>query len=179
MVSQTGADRVGVAHAASPDLGSPDQAAAGRVSTGQVAGAVALEFAVAVILSLAISGFFSLVIGSEPIEAFLADGPRMLTTGMGIGLIVWALLLIVGLIRKLTSGNGWRVGTSIVSAVVAVVVNLAAVTVIGVTGGRGLSLVVFAIEAGTVFLLAAIVAALIVQVGVFNRKPTAQPVSQT
>jgi hypothetical protein len=135
-------------------------------------GAVALEIALTIILSLLLSGLFTMLLGAPPLDAFFREGPQLLILGMGVGFVVWIVLLIIGMVRNRNRAGGWRVGTSVVSAIVAAFINLVVVAVIGFTGGGWSAfIIVFAIEAGFAFLIASIAAALIVHLKVFKRKP--------
>jgi hypothetical protein len=139
---------------------------------GRVIGAVALEMAITIVLSLLLIGGLLTLFGEPALEAFFDQGPRLLVAGMGIGLIAWIVMLVIGMIRNRSRAGGWRVGTSIVSAIAALIVNLIGVSIIGFTGGGwSVFIIVFAVEAGAAFLVAAIASALIVHLGVFKRKP--------
>jgi hypothetical protein len=133
-------------------------------------GAVALEVALTLVFSILLSGVFMLFLGTAPVDAFVREGPQLLIIGMGIGFLAWLVLLIVGLI--LNRNRGWRIRSSLIATVLALVINLIGVSIIGFTGGGWSALIiVFAIEAGAAFLIASITAALIVHLKVLKRKP--------
>ena len=130
---------------------------------------IVLQLVLAILLTLVLSGVWFLLLGESPAEAFLDQGFRLLFTFMDVGLVAWLLLLILGGVRR--RGLGWGIGGSILAAFIATVVNLIVVVIVAfVQGGANIFYIALGLEAGMLFLIAAVIAVPIVHRLV---KPTA------
>lgn len=111
---------------------------------------VALVLGVAVLLGALWQWFLT-----ADLAAALPEGARLLFFFMDVGLVVWAVALVVlGVRRKTLPG----LGTTLLWAFIGVVVNAIVVLVVGlVQGGWAALFVLFALEAGIAFLLAVLV----------------------
>lgn len=112
---------------------------------------IALEVALAIVVSLLLLTAWQLFLGAALADAF-GEGARLLFLFMDVGLAVWLVLLIVWAARRKPAG----VGHTLLFAVIGVLANLATVIVVGfVQGGWAPLFVAFALEAGVAFLVAA------------------------
>jgi hypothetical protein len=88
------------------------------------------------------------------------EGARLLFFFMDVGLVIWLVVLIVLTVRRRALPG---VGVTLVAAVIGVVVNAIVVLIVGfIQGGWAPLFVLFAIQAGTVFLVAVLVVAPII-----------------
>ena len=121
----------------------------------------AVQLALTLVLALLIAGVLQWFLGTQPLEAFLDQGPRLMLTFMDVGLVTWLVLLVIGAVRG--RGLGFGMLGTILAALIAAALNLVAVTVIGVIqGGAQIFAIALGVEAGVVFLVAAIAIALVV-----------------
>lgn len=119
-----------------------------------------LQFVLALVLGWLLGSLLQWGLGSEPGDAFGIESLSLLFGFAGIALAVWAVLLIVGAVRR--KGLGWGVGGSILAALIAAVANLMGMIVIlFAMGGAAIFGVGIAIEAGVVFFVAAVLGTLI------------------
>lgn len=111
---------------------------------------VALVLGVAVLLGALWQWFLT-----ADLAAALPEGARLLFFFMDVGLVVWAVALVVlGVRRKALPG----LGATVLWAFIGVIVNAIVVLVVGlVQGGWAALFVLFALEAGIAFLLAVLV----------------------
>lgn len=126
---------------------------------------VVLQVALVTVLTWALAGiYFTVVLGVPPSEAFFDRAVRMVLIFIDIGIITWAVLLVVGAVRG--RGIGWGIGGSLVAAAVGIVVNLIWIIVLSlINGGADIFAVALGVQAGVFFLLAtAIIAPLVVRV---------------
>ena len=133
--------------------------------------AIVLQVLLVTALTLALAGvYFTVVLGEQPSGAFFDQAVRMVLIFVDIGIITWAVLLIVGAIRG--RGIGWGIGGSLVAAVVGIVVNLIWIFILSlINGGADIFAIALGVQAGVFFLLAtAIIAPLVLRVIV---KPSA------
>ena len=133
--------------------------------------AIVLQVLLVTALTWALAGvYFTVVLGEQPSEAFFDQAVRMVLIFVDIGIITWAVLLIVGDIRG--RGIGWGIGGSLAAAVVGIVVNLIWIFILSlINGGADIFAIALGVQAGVFFLLAtAIIAPLVLRVIV---KPSA------
>ena len=79
---------------------------------------------------------------------------------MAVGLVVWMILLIVGGFRR--RGLGWGTLGTALAALIAAAVNLVVVSVIAIAGGGAdIFYIVIGLEAGVVFVIAALLSAVL------------------
>ena len=140
---------------------------------------VVLTLIITIALALIGLGIMSLVTGSDAVEAFVDNAPRSLFGMTGIALGLWALMLIIGAIAHRNRRAGWRIGTNIVSLVVAIVVNLAVFAVLAFTsldgGGWGLLILAIAAASGAVLLATGVVAVLLVELAIVRSATPVAP----
>ncbi|WP_297601744.1 hypothetical protein [Microcella sp.] len=134
---------------------------------------------ITIVLALIGLGIMSLISGSDATEAFTDSAPRSLFGMTGIALGLWALMLIIGAIAHRHRRAGWRIGTSIVSLVVAIAVNLAVFAVLAFTsldgGGWGLLILAIAAVSGAVLLVTGVVAVLLVELAIVRSAAPVAP----
>lgn len=117
-----------------------------------------LTFALSVVVAWILGGLLMWGFGSSPAEAFTHEVASLLFVFMGIGFAAWALLLVVGVLRR--RGLGWGTGGAILAALVAAVLNVVAVSAIAIArGGADIFAIAIALEASVVFLIAVAIAA--------------------
>jgi hypothetical protein len=105
---------------------------------------------------LILGGWFSIV-GGEALSAAFGEALRVLFTFMDVGLGVWVVLLVVGVVVSIRRGAATQpAGKVYLLLLVGVVVNLLVVTTVGFvqTGGLDALLVGFAVQAGIACLIA-------------------------
>ena len=127
--------------------------------------AVVLQVVLVTALTWALAGvYFTVVLGVPASEAFFDQAVRIVLIFIDIGIVTWAVLLVVGAIRG--RGIGWGIGGSLVAAVVGIVVNLIWIVILSfINGGADIFAIALGVQAGVFFLLATvIVAPLVVRV---------------
>jgi hypothetical protein len=123
----------------------------------RAAAALLLEIAVVILVALALGTVAQRLLGSEDFAAAAGESARLLFFFMDVGLIVWVVILVVLLVRRRQLPAP---GVTLLAAVIGVAANALTVLVVGfVQGGWAPLFVLFAIEAGIVFLIAAFVVA--------------------
>lgn len=139
---------------------------------GRVALEVLLTLVVTVLLAWGVLGLFALTDSADPVGTFLDQVPRILFGLTGIALGLWAVMLVIGSIAHRYRAVGWRIGTHIVSLLVALIVNVGVLTIVTVAssggGGWELLLVGIAVGAGAVLLLCGVVAVLVVELAILR-----------
>lgn len=116
-----------------------------------------LTFVLSVIVAWGLGGLLLWGFGSSPAEAFTREVASLLFVFMGIGFAAWALLLIVGAIRR--RGLGWGTGGALLAALIAAAFNVVAVSAIAIArGGADIFAIAIAIEAALVFVVATAIA---------------------
>lgn len=119
-----------------------------------------LELVLSLLLAWLLGGLLLWGLGSDPAAAFTSEVAHLLFVFMDVGIVVWMLMLIVGAVRR--RGLGWGVGGTILAALLAVVVNLVVVSIIAIAqGGADIFAIAIGVEAGLVFLVAAVVAVVV------------------
>jgi hypothetical protein len=132
----------------------------------------ALQLVLTLVLAVLAAGLLQWFFGAAPAEAFLDQGPRLIFTFMDVGLIAWLLLLVIGAARG--RGLGFGMLGTILAALVAAVLNLVVVTVVAVIqGGADILYIALGVEAGIIFIVAALITALVVQWVAGERAPAA------
>ncbi|QOD93857.1 hypothetical protein [Chryseoglobus sp. 28M-23] len=101
-----------------------------------MAGRVTLEVGVTLLLTIllawSIFGLVALTDSGDPVGTFLDQVPRVLFGLLGIALVLWAIMLIIGSIAHRYRAVGWRIGTHILSLVVAVIINVGVLAIVTV-----------------------------------------------
>lgn len=150
-----------------------------------MAGRVALEVGVTLLLTIllawSIFGLFALTDSADPVGTFLDQVPRVIFGLLGIALGLWAIMLIIGSIAHRYRAVGWRIGTHIVSLVVALIVNIVVLTAVSVAsageGGWEMLLVGIAVAASVVLFVCGVVAVLVVELAVVRPRTAPRPVA--
>lgn len=130
---------------------------------------VVLILLLTVVLAWTVLGAFALTDSTDPLGTFVDQAPRVLFGLLGIALVLWTVLLIIGAIVHRRRAVGWRIATHLVSLLVALVVNVGGLAVLTVaTGGGagedwGLLVVAIAGAAGAVLLISGVIAVLVVE----------------
>lgn len=131
---------------------------------------VVLTLVITIVLALIGLGIMSLITGNDAVEAFTDNAPRSLFGMTGIALGLWAVLLIIGAIAHRHRAVGWRIGTHLVSLVVAIFVNLAVFAVLAFTaldgGGWGFLILALAAVSGVALFVSGTVAVLLVELAI-------------
>ena len=123
---------------------------------------VILQVVIGTLLTIVLAGlYFLLILGVPPAEAFLDQALRLVLVFVDIGIITWAVLLIVGAVRM--RGIGWGVGGSILAAVIGTIVNLVWIVILSViNGGADIFAIALGVQGGVFFLIAVVITALLV-----------------
>jgi hypothetical protein len=141
-----------------------------------MAGRVTLEVGATLVLTILLAwgvfGLFALTDSGDPVGTFLDQVPRVLFGLMGIALGLWAIMLIIGSIAHRYRAVGWRIGTHILSLVIAVIINVGVLAIVTMAssggGGWELLLVGIAVAAGAVLLVSGVVAVLVVELAILR-----------
>jgi hypothetical protein len=122
-------------------------------------GRIVVDVLLTVALSLLLLTLWRAIATGSP-GGGLAEAAQRLFLFMDIGLLAWLALLVIALIRRSPAGAG----LTLVFAAVGALVNLLAVVVVGFVqqGAWAIEFILFAIEAGVAFLLAAPIVVLLV-----------------
>ena len=134
---------------------------------------VAIEVLIGVVLSLAASVGVLYAIGNDGTGP-LIEGTSVFVMAMGIGLVVWIVLLVVA--RRITAsrGPGARVLASFLAATVAIVANAILLgIVLAVLGDEALTFLFFVVPASMAFALAALIANLLTHLVFVRATPPA------
>ena len=118
---------------------------------------IILDVVLTIVLAIALITLFLWVFTANVIDS-AGEGARLLFLFMDVGLVVWVLLMVIVAIRS--RGARPRIGGTLLSAVIGAIVNLVVVIIVGFIqeGELQVTFVLFAVEAGIAFLLAALVA---------------------
>ena len=135
---------------------------------------IVLTLLFTIVLAWGALGLLNFTAGTGNVSAFTDDAPRALFGLMGIALALWTVLLIIGAIVHRHRGVGWRIGTSMVSLVAAIVVNMAVFAVLD-GGGWGLLILAIAAATGVVLLVSGVVAVLIVELAIVRSATPVAP----
>lgn len=130
---------------------------------------IVLDVGLTILLALVLLGGWQAGSGSSIVEGF-SQGFQLLFFFMNLGLIVWLVLLIVAVARKRPAG----IRATLLFALTGAAFNLLVLAIVGlIQQGVAVLVVLFAVEAGIAFLIAAVVAVLIVHKGILRDAPAA------
>jgi len=128
---------------------------------------IVLEVALAIVFSLLFLGLWQWVLTGSPAAGF-AEGARLLFFFMDVGLVLWVVLLVVFAARRRPVG----ITGTLLFAHIGAVANLLTVIVVGIIQqGWAPLFILFAIEAGIAFLVAATAAVLLVHRVILKPSP--------
>ena len=136
---------------------------------------VAIEVVIGLVLSLAacIGALFAL--GSDG-SAPLIEGTTVFIAAMGIGVIVWIVLLVIARRITATRGPGARILASFLAATVAIVANAILLGIIlAFLGDEQLTFLFFIVPGSMAFGLAALIANLLTHLVFARATPPASP----
>lgn len=133
---------------------------------------IILDVVLTIALSIAFITAFLWLFTANIIDS-AGEAARMLFLFMDVGLVVWVLLVVVVAVRS--RGTRPRAWTTLLFAVAGALANLLVVVIVGFiqSGQLQTTFMLFAIEAGIAFLVAAVVVVPIVHAAVKPR-PVAQ-----
>lgn len=132
--------------------------------------ATVIKLLLSLLLAIVLAGLWSFTDETSFAEAFLDQGTRLIVVFVWPGLIVWAALSILGMLRR--RGLGWGIGWSILAALIAAGVNLVVFTIIGFAlGGWDAFIIVFAFLGGLCFFVAAVIASVFTHLVFRDRAP--------
>ena len=134
---------------------------------------VAIEVVIGLVLSLAACVGVLYAIGNDGTGP-LIEGTSVFLMAMGIGLLVWIVLLVVA--RRITAdrGPGARILASFLAATAAIVANAILLgIVLAVIGGGALEFLFFLVPASMAFGLAALIANLLTHLVIGRATPPA------
>ena len=134
---------------------------------------VAIEVVIGVVLALAACIGVLYAIGNDG-TAPLIEGTSVFVMAMGIGLLVWIVLLVVA--RRVTAsrGPGARVLASLLAATVAIIANAILLgVVLAILGDGALEFLFFIVPASMAFGLAALIANLLTHLVIARATPPA------
>jgi hypothetical protein len=121
---------------------------------------IALDVVLTIVLSIALITLWLFIFTGNVADS-IGEAARLLFLFMDVGLVLWVVLLIVSAVRS--RGARPDIGWTLLFAIIGAIVNLVVVAIVGfIQGGWAPLLVLFAIEAGIAFLLAAVIAVLLV-----------------
>ncbi|MCA1942061.1 MAG: hypothetical protein LDL15_00430 [Yonghaparkia sp.] len=130
---------------------------------------VLLILVLTILLAWTVLGAFALTDSADPVGTFVDQTPRVLFGLLGIGLALWAILLIIGAIVYRRRPAGWRVATHLFSLLVALAVNIGVFALVtaaaGGSGGEDWGMLVVAIAgaAAAAVFVAGVVVVLVVE----------------
>ena len=129
----------------------------------RVIGRIALQVAIATVLTVLFGWVLYLFVGAPAVEALTLNAIPLVLGFVDIGIITWLVLLIVGAIR--TGGSGWGFAGSMIAALIGTIVNLVWIVILSALGG-GVdgAAIALGVQAGVFFLIAAAISTLIVRV---------------
>ena len=140
---------------------------------GRTVGRIVLDVVVTVVLSLLLLTVWRSMAGATAANSF-GEAAQRLFLFMDVGLLVWVLMLMITALRRRPVGAG----LALVFGAVGALANLLTVVLVGFAqqGGWAEQFILFAIEAGIAFLVAAVIAVLVVHRLIL--KPSPGPDSQ-
>jgi len=144
---------------------------------------IVLIIGITIALAWLVLGVLALTDSADPVGTLVDQTPRMIFGLLGIALGLWAVLVIIGAIVQRRRAVGWRIGTHLVSLVIALIVNVGLLAVVTVaTGGAsgedwGMLVVAIAVASGAVLLIAGVIAVLLVELVIL--RPKAAPVTSS
>lgn len=142
---------------------------------------VVLIVVLTVLLAWTVLAAFALTDSADPVGTLVDQTPRVLFGLLGIALVLWMLLLIIGAIVHRHRATGWRVATHLFSLLVALVVNVGGLALLTAsTGGGsaedwGMLVVAIAVASGAVLLAAGVIAVLVVELLILPRAAPVPP----
>ena len=130
---------------------------------------IILDVALTIVVSLLILGLWQALLGGS-LAAGFGEGARLLFLFMDVGLAVWVILLVIFAVRRSSLG----IGRTLLFAAIGTLANLLTVIVVGIIQqGWAPLFILFAVEAGVAFLVAAALAVSLVHRVIL--RPTVSP----
>jgi hypothetical protein len=115
------------------------------------------ELVLSVAFAIAFAGVFLWWQGASIPQAFSVDAPHLILVFMDIGIGVFAILLLIGGIRR--RGLGWSIGGTFLAALIGAIVNLVWIAILSAAaGGVDPAAMLLGVEAGVIFVIAATIA---------------------
>ncbi len=117
------------------------------------------ELILSVVFAIAFAGAFLWWQGASIPQAFSVDAPRLILVFMDIGIAVFAILLIIGGIRR--RGLGWSIGGTFLAALIGAIVNLVWIAILSASADAGAvdpAAMLLGVQAGVIFVIAAMIA---------------------
>ncbi len=115
------------------------------------------ELVLSVVFALAFAGVFLWWQGASIPQAFTVDAPHLILVFMDIGIAAFAILLIVGGIRR--RGLGWSIGGTFLAALIGAIVNLVWIAILSAGAGAvDPAAMTLGVQAGVIFVIAATIA---------------------
>jgi len=142
---------------------------------------VVLIVSITVALAWLVLAAFALTDSADPVGTLVDQTPRVLFGGLGVALVLWTVLVIIGAIVQRRRAVGWRIATHLVSLIAALLVNVGVLAVVTVASGGvqgedwGLVVVIIAVAAGGVMLVSGTVAVLLVDLVILRPKKARDP----
>lgn len=130
---------------------------------------ITLEVLLILVITIGIAwiglAIVSLFDSGDPVAAFFDGAPRILFGLMGIGLVLWTILLVIGSIVNRHRRAGRRIATHLVSLTVSIVVTVLIFVALAFadSGGWGMLLVGITVVAGLILGVAGTTAVFIVE----------------
>ncbi|MBK5238224.1 MAG: hypothetical protein JJE28_03820 [Actinomycetales bacterium] len=123
------------------------------------------------VLAYAVLGGIALLNSSNALETFVDQVPRVLFGLLGVGLALWAVIVVVGAIVSRRRAAGWHILTHLTGIVVAMIVNAAVLMIVAALSGGELLLAGIAAAAGFVVVLCSVPVILITKLIVLRPRP--------
>ena len=145
---------------------------------------VVLIIGITVALAWPVLGLFGLTGSADPVATFVDQTPRVLFGLLGIALGVWTLLVVIGAIVLRRRGRGARIASHLISLVIALVINVALLTVFATAanGGEGESwgmvVVAIAAAASIALFVAGVIAVLLVELVIVRPRHTVRSAAE-
>ena len=145
---------------------------------------VVLIIGIAVALAWPVLGLFGLTDSADPVATFVDQTPRVLFGLLGIALGVWTLLVVIGAIALRRRGRAARIASHLISLVIALVINVALLTVFATAanGGEGESwgmvVVAIAAAASIALFVAGVIAVLLVELVIVRPRHTVRSAAE-
>ena len=146
---------------------------------------VVLILSITIVAAWSVLAVLPLADSADPIGTLVDQTPRVLFGGLGVALVLWTVLLVIGAIVQRRRAVGWKIATHLVSLIAALVVNIGILAIVSVAAGGGSSedwgliVVIIAVAAGGVLLVAGIVSVLLVELVILRPRAPQSPDSSS
>lgn len=121
---------------------------------------VLIEAVIGIVLGIALTSLFLVFLANGFSVDSLIQGPVMFLAAMGLGLVIWVVLM--ALFRRKPRARGALIALDLAAAVIALVVDVVVASIVLIAmGGWAALMIMFVVGAGLAFLPAALIANLL------------------